>query len=50
MLHGLRERLSGETGMPIIIADNPLHSVVNGSGMYLENFKVLKGMGATQGL
>ena len=36
--------------MPIIIADNPLHSVVNGSGMYLENFKVLKGMGATQEL
>ncbi len=50
LLHGLRERLSGETGMPIIIADNPLHSVVNGSGMYLENFKVLKGMGATQEL
>ena len=24
LLHGLRERLSGETGMPIIIADNPL--------------------------
>jgi rod shape-determining protein MreB len=50
LLHGLRERLSGETGMPIIIADNPLNSVVNGSGMYLENFKVLKGMGATQEL
>jgi rod shape-determining protein MreB len=50
MLHGLRERLSGETGMPIIIADDPLHSVVHGSGMYLENFKVLKGMGATQEL
>jgi rod shape-determining protein MreB and related proteins len=50
LLHGLRERLSSETGMPIIIADNPLHSVVNGSGMYLENFKVLKGMGATQEL
>ena len=26
------------------------YSVVNGSGMYLENFKVLKGMGATQEL
>jgi rod shape-determining protein MreB len=50
LLHGLRERLSSETGMPIIIADNPLHSVVNGSGLYLENFKVLKGMGATQEL
>ena len=50
LLLGLRERLSGETGMPIIIADNPLYSVVTGSGMYLENFKVLKGMGATQEL
>jgi rod shape-determining protein MreB len=50
LLHGLRERLSGETGMPIVIADNPLFSVVHGSGMYLENFKVLKGMGATQDL
>src|SRR5205085_5275278 len=27
MLHGLRERLSTETGMPIVIADNPLFSV-----------------------
>ena len=50
LLHGLRERLSGETGMPIIIADDPLFSVVHGSGMYLENFKVLKGMGATHDL
>jgi rod shape-determining protein MreB len=50
LLLGLRERLSSETGMPIIIADNPLYSVVTGSGMYLENFKVLKGMGATQEL
>jgi rod shape-determining protein MreB len=50
LLHGLRERLSGETGMPIIIADNPLHSVVQGSGTYLENFKVLKGMGGSQEL
>ena len=36
--------------MPIVIADNPLYSVVHGSGMCLENFDVLKGMGATQGL
>ena len=35
---------------PSSIADNPLYSVVHGSGMYLENFKVLKGMGATQEL
>ncbi|MGH8978951.1 MAG: rod shape-determining protein, partial [Acidimicrobiia bacterium] len=50
LLHGLRERLSAETGMPIIIADNPLHSVVHGSGTYLENFKVLKGMGGSREL
>ncbi len=42
MLHGLRERLSTETGMPIVIADNPLFSVVHGSGQCLENFDVLK--------
>ncbi len=42
MLHGLRERLSTETGMPIVIADNPLYSVVHGSGQCLENFDVLK--------
>jgi rod shape-determining protein MreB len=38
----LKERLSTETGMPIIIADNPLFSVVHGSGQCLENFDVLK--------
>src|SRR6478672_1076360 len=42
LLHGLRERLSSETGMPIVIADNPLLSVVHGSGICLENFDVLK--------
>jgi rod shape-determining protein MreB len=42
MLHGLRERLSTETGMPIVIANNPLFSVVHGSGQCLENFDVLK--------
>ena len=36
------ERLSSETGMPIVIADNPLLSVVHGSGICLENFDVLK--------
>jgi len=28
--------------MPIVIADNPLLSVVHGSGQCLENFDVLK--------
>ncbi len=36
LLHGLDARLESETGMPITIADNPLYSVVIGSGQYLE--------------
>ncbi len=42
MLHGLDSRLADETGMPIIIAKNPLHSVVIGSGQCLEEFDALK--------
>ncbi len=36
LLHGLDRRLESETGMPIVIAENPLYSVVIGSGQYLE--------------
>ncbi len=36
LLHGLDERLESETGMPIVVADNPLYSVVLGTGQYLE--------------
>lgn len=42
LLHGLDQRLADETGMPIIIAKNPLFSVVVGSGQCLEEFDVLK--------
>ena len=42
LLHGLRERLSAETGMPILIADDPLGSVVHGAGQCLEEFDALK--------
>src|SRR2546429_3335691 len=41
LLHGIDARLSAETGMPIVIAKNPLHSVVMGSGQCLEEFDVL---------
>src|ERR1700761_7681516 len=44
LLHGLGARLMSETGMPIVIADNPLHSVAIGSGQCLEEFEVLKGV------
>jgi rod shape-determining protein MreB and related proteins len=47
MLHGLPERLMSETGMPIVVADNPLYAVAIGSGLCLENRKVLKGVLAT---
>jgi rod shape-determining protein MreB len=42
LLHGLDARLQAETGMPIIIAKNPLHSVAIGSGQCLEEFEALK--------
>jgi rod shape-determining protein MreB len=42
LLHGIDVRLNAETGMPIIIAKNPLHSVAIGSGQCLEEFEALK--------
>src|ERR1700694_2769404 len=42
LLTGIDARLAAETGMPIIVADNPLHSVVIGGGQCLEEFEALK--------
>ncbi len=42
LLTNLDKRLTKETGLPIIIADDPLSSVVLGSGQALENIDVLK--------
>ena len=42
LLKNLDKRLNKETGLPIIIADDPLSSVVLGSGKALENIHVLK--------
>jgi rod shape-determining protein MreB and related proteins len=42
LLAGLDERLRHETGMPIHIAENPLHSVVLGSGRCVEDFDELQ--------
>ncbi|MGZ6979963.1 MAG: rod shape-determining protein, partial [Acidimicrobiia bacterium] len=42
LLHGLDHRLHAETGMPIVVAPNPLYSVVIGSGQCLEEFDALK--------
>ncbi len=42
LLKGLDERLRHETGMPIHVADNPLHSVAIGSGKCVEEFEALQ--------
>ncbi len=42
MLGGLDERLRHETGMPVRIADQPLDSVVLGTGKCVEEFEALK--------
>ncbi len=42
LLTGLDERLRHETGMPVVVADNPLHSVAMGSGRCVEQFDVLR--------
>ncbi len=42
LLAGLDERLRHETGMPITVADNPLHSVAIGSGKCVEEFEALQ--------
>ncbi|MCW2621055.1 MAG: rod shape-determining protein MreB [Frankiales bacterium] len=42
LLKGLDERLKHETGMPIHVADNPLHSVAIGSGKCVEEFEALE--------
>jgi rod shape-determining protein MreB and related proteins len=42
MLRGLDERLRHETGMPVQISENPLHSVALGSGKCVEEFEALQ--------
>jgi len=42
LLRGLDERLRHETGMPVQIAEDPLYSVVIGSGKCVEEFEALR--------
>ena len=44
LLHGLDARLQHETGMPMVLATDPLHAVAIGSGQSLEEFDALKGV------
>ena len=43
LLNGLGARLEHETGMPIVIAPNPLFCVAIGSGQSLEHFEAFDG-------
>jgi rod shape-determining protein MreB len=47
LLAGLDVRLHNETGMPIVVADNPPHSVAVGGGQCLENVEVLSLLSTT---
>jgi len=42
LLHGLEARLQSETGMPIVVARDPLNCVAVGAGQCLEEFEALK--------
>ena len=42
LLKNLDQRLRNETGMPIIVADDPLSSVVLGSGKALDKLEILR--------
>lgn len=44
MLKSLDDRIRSETGMPVLMADQPLASVVLGTGKMLEDFKLLRKM------
>lgn len=44
LLRNLDERLRHETGMPVLTAEEPLASVVLGTGKMLEDFKLLRKM------
>jgi len=41
LLRGLDERVRHETGMPVHVADDPLHSVAMGAGKCVEEFEAL---------
>jgi rod shape-determining protein MreB and related proteins len=42
LLRGLDERMRHELGVPVRVADDPLRSVVHGSGRCVEEFSSLK--------
>ena len=49
LLRNIDQRMANETGMPIMVAPDPLHAVVRGSGHVLENLAQLTGSVTTSG-
>ena len=45
MLRNLDRRLASETGLPVLVAENPLTSVVVGAGMILSDLQLLRKVG-----
>jgi len=46
LLRNLDKRLREETGLPVLVAENPLTSVVLGAGMMLNDFSLLRKVSA----
>jgi rod shape-determining protein MreB len=46
LLRNLDKRLRHETGLPVLVAENPLTSVVLGAGMMLSDLKLLRRVSA----
>ena len=46
LLRNLDKRLRDETGLPVLVAENPLTSVVLGAGMMLNDFSLLRKVSA----
>jgi rod shape-determining protein MreB len=42
LLKGMDKLISEETGLPVIIADDPLTAVCNGTGKVLDEIRYLK--------
>jgi rod shape-determining protein MreB len=47
MLRNLDRRLASETGLPVLVAENPLTSVVVGAGMILSDLALLRRVGVS---
>jgi rod shape-determining protein MreB len=50
LIRGLDTLLREETGLPVVIADEPLTAVVTGTGMMLENIDLLRLLTQSSGM